>query len=184
MAERRSGFSALNQHDVLPRRWWERVPQPLATLAVRAWSRLPHVVRAPFIPLGRWINPHQTTSAGTAPPGWDTVPGASEFVVQGFEPIEAYTGACWVAQLWPDEHRRSVAETRPDWLEDPHSDGRLWLVRSPWPTLTLPDSLNVLWTWVERDHAALDEDLWRQRVSEALSWDESTAIEWHRRSVP
>jgi hypothetical protein len=68
-------------------------------------------------------------------------------------------------------------------LDDPHSDGRLWLVRSPWPTLTLEDSLNLLWTWVERDHAAVDGDLWRQRVIEALQWDEATAAAWHRRSV-
>jgi hypothetical protein len=57
------------------------------------------------------------------------------------------------------------------------------LARSPWPALTLEDSLNVLWTWVERDHAALDEDLWRQRVLEALEWDAATATEWHRRNV-
>jgi hypothetical protein len=54
------------------------------------------------------------------------------------------------------------------------------MVRSPWPTLSLQDSLNVLWTWVERDHASLDEDLWRERVSEALAWDETTAATWHR----
>jgi hypothetical protein len=111
------------------------------------------------------------------------VPGVAELGMQGFEPIEAYTGAFWVARLWPDEHRRSVVETRSAWLDDPHSDGRLWLVRSPWPGLRLEDSLNVLWTWVERDHAAVDEDLWRQRVSEALDWDAPTASEWHRRFV-
>jgi hypothetical protein len=54
------------------------------------------------------------------------------------------------------------------------------MVRSPWPTLSLQDSLNVLWTWVERDHASLDEDLWRERVSEALAWDETAAAAWHR----
>ncbi len=138
-------------------------------------------VRTPFIPLGRWINPRQTTSAVSVDGGPDTVPGVAELRTQGFEPIEAYTGAFWVGQLWPEDHRRSVAETRSSWLDDPHSDGRLWLARSPWSTLTLEDSLNVLWTWVERDHAALDEDLWRQRVIEALGWDAATATEWHRR---
>jgi hypothetical protein len=107
----------------------------------------------------------------------------AELATQGFEPIEAYTGAIWVAQLWPDEHRRSVAETRPVSVDESHRDGRLWLVRSPWPGLSVEDSLNVLWTWVERDHAGLDEDIWRQRVSEALDWDAPTATEWHRRSV-
>jgi hypothetical protein len=177
------GFSSLNQHGRSSRRWWERVPQPFATVAVRAWSVLPHFLRAPFIPLGRWINPHQTTSGSSTLPDSDTVPGVVELRTQGFEPIENFTGAFWVAQLWPDEHRRSVRETRSAWLEDSHSDGRLWLVRSPWPGLTIEDSLNVLWTWVERDHAALDEDLWTRRVREALGWDGATATEWHGRSM-
>lgn len=115
--------------------------------------------------------------------GPDTVPGVAELRAQGFEPIESYTGATWVGRLWPEDHRRSVAETRSSWLDDPHSDGRLWLARSPWPAFTLEESLNLLWTWVERDHAALDEDLWRQRVVEALEWDAATATEWHRRSI-
>jgi hypothetical protein len=152
-------------------------------MAVEVWKAVPYVVRAPFIPLGRWINPHQMTSAISVSLGLDTVPGVAELRAQGFEPIEAYTGAFWLGQLWPDDHRRSVAETRSFWLDDPQSDGRLWLVRSPWPTLTLEDSLNLVWTWVERDHAALDEEHWRQRVTEALDWDEATATGWHRRTV-
>jgi len=109
------------------------------------------------------------------------IPGPRTRTV-GFEPIETYTGFFWVAHLWPDQHRRSVIETRPAWLDDPHHDGRLWLVRSPWPGFIIEDSLNVLWTWVERDHSALTEDLWTHRVTEALSWDGATAAEWHRRS--
>jgi hypothetical protein len=181
--EFRGGYAALNQMSGRKLAWWERVPKPIATAVLKTWSALPRAVRAPFIPLGRWVNPHQTTSAVSASPGPDIVPGVTELRAQGFAPVEEYTGAFWVAQIWPDQHRRSVAETRPFWLEDPHSDGRLWLTRSPWPILSLEDSLNVLWTWVERDHAPLDEDLWRQRVSEALSWDEPTATEWHRRTV-
>jgi hypothetical protein len=137
------------------------------------------------MPMGRWINLHQTTSAVSVSvsPDPDGVPGVTELRAQGFTPIEEHTGALWVAQLWPEQHRRSVTETRSSWLDDPHSEGRLWLTRSPWPTLSLEDSLNVLWTWVERDHAPLDEDLWRQRVREALLWDEVTATEWHRQAV-
>jgi hypothetical protein len=179
----RQGFASLNQHGRPPRRWWDHAPRPLETVAVKAWSKLPHVVRAPFVPIGRWINPHQTTSAASALHGPYSVHGVAELRTQGFEPIEAYTGAFWVAQLWPEEHRRSVAETRADWLDDSRGDGRLWLVRSPWPGLTIEDSLNVLWTWVERDRAALDEDLWARRVSEALGWDATTATEWRRRSA-
>jgi len=115
--------------------------------------------------------------------GPDTVAGVVALRAQGFEPIEEYTGAVWVGQLWPEDHRRWVAETRPVWLNDADSDKRLWLVRSPWSSLGLSDSLNVLWSWVERDHAQLDTQLFRQRVSEALAWDEATATEWHRRTT-
>jgi putative hydrolase of the HAD superfamily len=115
--------------------------------------------------------------------GPDTVGGVAGLRAQGFEPIEEYTGAVWVAQLWPEEHRRLVAETRRVWLNDVDSDGRLWLVRSPWPSLGLGESLNVVWSWVERDHPQLDEAMWRRRVSETLAWDETTAVEWHRRTA-
>lgn len=116
-------------------------------------------------------------------PGPDTVAGVPELRKQGFEPLEEHTGAVWVGQLWPEDHRRWVAETRSAWLDDPRGEGRLWLARSPWPSLTLQDSLNVVWTWVERDRTQLDDNLWRQRVTEALGWDETTATEWHRKSV-
>jgi hypothetical protein len=172
----------VNQTDGLENAWWQRIPQPLAAIAVRAWSALPRAVRAPLIPVGRWINPHQTTSAVATGSGPDTVVGVSELRSQGFSPIEEHTGAFWVAQIWPEQHRRSVAETRSSWLDDPHSDGRLWLVRSPWPVLSLTDSLNVLWSWIERDQITIDEDHWRQRAGEALGWDEATALEWHRRA--
>jgi hypothetical protein len=181
MAARDPGsYQALNQTSGLPQHWWQRVPQPVATRAVRAWSVLPHAIRARFIPLGRRINPRRSTRAVSVGPGPDTVPGVADLRAQGYEPIEHYTGAVGVGRLWPQNHRASVPETRSVWLADPSSDGRLWMVRSPWPTLSLQDSLNVLWTWVERDHASLDEDLWRERVSEALAWDETTAATWHR----
>ncbi len=93
-----------------------------------------------------------------------------------------FTGAMWVAQLWPPEHSRWVSETRPVWLNDFDSDGRLWLVRSPWPSLSLRESLNVLWSWSERDHAQLDQQQLRKRVSEALAWDDATAVDCHRRT--
>ena len=183
MAARDPGsYQALNQTSGLPRAWWQRVPQPIATWAVRAWSVLPHAVRARFIPLVRLVDPRRSTHAVSVPPGPDTVPGVAELRAQGYEPIEAYTGAVGVGRLWPRNHRASVSETRPVWLADPSSDGRLWMVRSPWPTLSVQDSLNVLWTWVERDHASLDEELWRERVSEVLAWDGTTAAAWHRRA--
>ena len=112
--------------------------------------------------------------------GPETVVGVDGLLAQGLKPIEEFTGAVWVAQLWPENHRGWVPETRPVWLNDADSDGRLWLVRSPWPSLDLTDSLNVLWSWAERD-ATHDMEELRRRVSEALAWDEPTAVEWHRR---
>src|SRR6185437_16377215 len=166
------GFSSLNQHDRAPRRWWELAPEPMQRVALRTWAALPRVIRAPLVPIGRWINPHQTTRAEPSP-GPDTVPGVRELRAQGFLPLEEHTGAEWVGQLWPEQDRRSVAETRPVWLNDLDSDGRLWLMRSPWPSLTLDDSLSVLWSWAERDRPQpLDIDVYRERVAEALSWDE------------
>jgi hypothetical protein len=146
-----------------------------------AWNSLPRALRTPFIPLGRWLNPHQSTAVTTVSPGTDTVAGVVDLRREGFEPIEEYTGAVEVARLWPEGHRRAVAETRAEWLEDATSDGRLWLVRSPWPSLNLRDCLNVLWTWAERDGARLDSELWRGRVSEALEWDDAAAVAWHQR---
>lgn len=183
MAAGHSGrYIGLNQTSGLPRPWWSRIPHPVASVAVKAWSLLPRVVRARFVPLGHWINPYQTTSAhlGSRP---DIVAGVAGLRAQGFEPIEDYTGAVEVAHLWPDAHRRWVVETRPDWLDGAGADGRLWLVRSPWPALSLRDSLNVLWSWVERDHAPLDAELWRRRVSEALAWDEKTAADWRAKTT-
>jgi hypothetical protein len=145
---------------------------------------LPHAIRAPLVPIGRWINPNHITRAEPGP-GPDTVPGVRDLRALGFLPLEEHTGAGWVAQLWPEQDRRSVPETRPSWLNDFDSDARLWLLRSPWPSLTLGDSLNVLWTWAERDHPHppnINIDVHRERVAEALTWDEATANEWLRRS--
>jgi hypothetical protein len=115
-------------------------------------------------------------------PGPDTVAGVADLRRQGFAPIEEYTGAIWVAQLWPQVDRRWVAEVRPVWLSDSDSDGRLWLVRSPWPGLGLRDCLNVVWSWVERDRAPLGMELLRRRASEVLAWEETTAVDWRHRT--
>ena len=160
------------------RPWWDALPGPVTRLALGIWSRLPGAVRAPFIPIGRWISPVSTTSAGFESPGPDTVGGVSTLRAEGFEPIEEYTGAVDVAELWPTEHRRSVAETREWRLEHAECGGRLWLVRTPWPSLGVQDALNVVWSWVERDRAPMNAALWRERVAETLSWDEPTATAW------
>lgn len=185
MAARDPGsYRAMNQTSGLPRPWWERVPRPIATFAVTAWSALPRAVRAPFIPLGQWINPRQTTSPAFASPGPQTVAGVADLRAHGFEPIEEHTGSVDVAELWPRQHRRWVEETREWRLAHAECGGKLWLVRSPWPAVGLQDALNIVWSWAEHDRAvqsspdAARRRVWRERADQALRWDEATALAW------
>lgn len=177
-------YRSMNQTSGWPRRWWDRVPQPIATFALTAWSALPRAVRARFVPFAQRINPPQTTAAALASPGPDTVAGVADLRAQGFEPIEEHTGSVDVAELWPRQHRRWVEETRAWRLAHAECGGKLWLVRSPWPALGLQDALNVVWSWVEHDRAvqsspeAARRQVWRERSGEALGWDEATALAW------
>lgn len=159
--------------------WWQRFPRPIEIAALRLWAKLPSFVRSPLVPLGGLFAKH--TVSAEAPPAPESVPGVAEIAQDGFEPLENHTGAMWVARLWPKAHRRAVAETRPEWLEDPDSDGQLWLVRSPWESLTLDDTFALLWTWVERDRT-LDERVRQARVSEVFSWTEQRALDWLQES--
>ncbi len=80
-------------------------------------------------------------------------PGAVSVREAGFTPVEDVTGLLGVWRVWPEAHRRSVPETRPEWLGEndlPETDGRYWLVRSPWPGLRVDEVLNVLWRQTER----------------------------------
>lgn len=72
-------------------------------------------------------------------------PGVTDLAAQGFRPIEELTGDMEVAQLWPEEHRRAVRETRREWLEDA-PDGLCWLVRSPWPAIPLFEVIRLMWS--------------------------------------
>ena len=94
----------------------------------------------------------------------------------GFAPVDEYTGALWVTEVWPAEFCVSVAETRPGHL-DQDPEARIWLLRSPWPALSLAETFAVLWTWAERDHG-VSEDTMRARVVEALAWSEAQAAGW------
>jgi hypothetical protein len=111
--------------------------------------------------------------------GPDVVPGVLAIRGLGFEPVEEYTGAVWVADVWPEAHRRSVAETRDFWLTSmPETAGRVWLVRSPWPSLTLREAFNAMWRWVERPEVEYDPDNVRARAAEFLSLSEAEASLW------
>lgn len=86
-----------------------------------------------------------------------------------------------VAEMWPDEHRRFVSETRDAWLQSmPELDGRMWLLRSPWRGWTLGDTFNAMWRWLERPDAEYDADYVLAGVADFLRWDESEARKWHR----
>jgi hypothetical protein len=127
-------------------------------------------VQLALAPLGHLINPGHTTSTGTLP-GASVVPGVDEVRADGFTPIEELTGFCEVALVWPDEHRRTVAETREWWLDEP-LEGMVWLVRPPWPGWSLDDVFVFLWSLVDehRDRSArLDA------ARDALAWSEERA---------
>ena len=111
--------------------------------------------------------------------GPDVVPGVAELRTLGFEPVEEYTGALLVAEMWPDEHRRFVPETRESWLEnEPDLGGRLWLLRSPWAGWTLRATFNAMWRWLDRPDAEYDREYVLAGVADFLRWDESEARKW------
>lgn len=117
------------------------------------------------------------SNGGADGPG--VVPGVAELRQLGFEPVEEYTGALLVAEMWPDEHRRFVPETRRLRLKDePQLGGRLWLLRSPWPGWTLRETFAAMWRWLERPEVEYDAGYMLAGVADFLRWDESEARKW------
>ncbi len=180
----RGHYAALNQdhHATHDRRWWQRFPRPVERAALTAWGLLPGAIRRPLIPLGALFGPHATSGDGSGYPGPRTVPGVAEIAAEGFTPLEEHTGALDIGTVWPEPHRRSVADTRPEPLD---GSGVIWLVRSPWPGISLPQALNVVWSEVDplrlRDQAGrvaamgralrLDEAAARARLAELPAED-------------
>jgi hypothetical protein len=98
---------------------------------------------------------------------------------QGFVPLRELTGvAASLGPRWPTEHALWLDALGPTSGED-ESDEVLdrWLVRSPWPALSVRRTLNSLWRWVERDDhpgprpPVADEPL----ILEFFTWTESEA---------
>jgi len=117
------------------------------------------------------------------PPGlpWTTpeaVPGVTELIDEGFEPIEHLTGAMWVVTVWPEEHRRSVPETRPG-HEELQLQGLLWLVRSPWPGLSAADALSVVWANLSHNEAQ-----WAGEARLILRWPPERLLTARRGRFP
>ena len=84
-----------------------------------------------------------------------------------------------VAEMWPEEHRRFVAETRQSWMSlAPELSGRLWLLRAPWPSWTLRETFGAMWRWLERPGVDHDPNFVLAGVADFLRWEESEAHRW------
>ena len=157
---------------VAPRHWWDRLPQPVVSLALMSWGHLPQGVRSQLARLTPVINPGGATTAEVLP-GPDVVAGVADARAAGFTPIEELTGRCELVTVWPAQHRRSVVETRPWWLED-SPDGLLWLVRSPWASIPAADAVSVVWLHLERGRGSPPDDL--EEARDVLLWPEAQAL--------
>jgi hypothetical protein len=89
---------------------------------------------------------------------------------QGYEPLHAHTGAVEeLGPIWPEAHRVAL----PPELE-PDEDQR-WLVRSPWPSITVREAIELIWSWVEWPPRDLSVGL--EGAAEVLGWPEEVARE-------
>jgi hypothetical protein len=105
-------------------------------------------------------------------------PSVVEARKHGFVPLREVTGIPdTLGPLWPEEHRLWLDELGRSPVEDTYDEVLdRWLVRSPWPSLSVDQALGVVWRWVERDRFPDDDDAWRARVLEVLGWSESEAL--------
>jgi hypothetical protein len=131
---------------VPPRHWYDRLPDPVIKIALRSWGYLPSLVRQRLARLTPLVNRQAISVSGEVGPGPDEVAGVTEARLAGFTPIEELTGRTELATVWPAGHRRSVAETRALWVDE---QPRLWLVRSPWPSISVDDAVAVVWLHLE-----------------------------------
>lgn len=110
--------------------------------------------------------------AATGRPVGSPIPAAEEARRQGYVPLREITGVGDLrGPLWPPQLR--------EWSDDLGAvtgeyddDEDRWLVQSPWPAISVPQVLTVLWRWVERDPYPQDREQWTARIREVLSWDE------------
>jgi len=97
--------------------------------------------------------------ADLGPDRLDPEPAAvTEARRRGFVPLREVTGAAQdLGPLWPTEHALRI-----DGLgaisDDQDDEGDRWVVRSPWPSLSVQQTLGALWRWVERVAPARPEN--------------------------
>ena len=156
------------------RRFWERLPHPVVQVALTAWGTLPAVVRRGLSPIGRIVNPRQSVRIPRLP-GPETVAGVNELISAGFTPVESCTGLIAIWRAWPQDHRRSVRETRP-WCLEEDTDGAVWLVRSPWQSIPLADVFNLLWAELERRDAMTRVGDELDQARDVLAMPEAAAL--------
>lgn len=113
-----------------------------------------------------------TTSPDLVSDGPEVVPGAVELMRAGFEPTESLTGAAWISQVWPEEHRAKLQETRTARIIDP-ADEDVWFIRSPWPGISTDEALTIVWANLPRG----EEDSWHALARAILAWPASKAVE-------
>jgi hypothetical protein len=80
-------------------------------------------------------------------------PSVTEARTQGFVPLRQLTGvAAELGPRWPAEHSLWLDDLGPLPGGDEHDEvPERWLVRSPWPSLSVSRTLGALWRWVESD---------------------------------
>jgi hypothetical protein len=105
-------------------------------------------------------------------------PAVVEAREKGFVPVREVTGIPdALGPLWPAEHRLWLDELGPSPVEGSYDEVLdRWLVRSPWPSLSVDRALGVVWRWVERDPFPDEDEAWRARVLDVLGWPESEAL--------
>ncbi|HEX4190154.1 MAG TPA: hypothetical protein VHZ06_04100 [Marmoricola sp.] len=102
-------------------------------------------------------------------------PAVRAAMADGFVPLREVTGAGgMLGPLWPEQHRLWLDELGP-LIEGDKDEDDCWLVRSPWPALSVPDVLSVLWRWVERDPYPTDRAEHADRIREVLAWSQERA---------
>ena len=107
-------------------------------------------------------------------------PALARARTEGFVPLCELTGVGGsLGPLWPAEHRRWLDELGPVLGEDEQYEALdRWLVRSPWPALSVTEAIGALWTWVERDPGHLGPDEERTGILEFFAWTEAEAVAW------
>ena len=110
-------------------------------------------------------------------------PEPSEVVAarrQGFIPLRELTGvAASLGPMWPAEHAVWLDDLGPSAGEDEHDEVLdRWLVRSPWSSLSVRQTLAALWRWIESGAPpgprppVADETL----ILEFFTWTEAEAV--------